>query len=346
MSARTRRRVSEVLTGAASLTFPRARHADARAVRDCAREAVDDAGLRALPRECLSLAMAGLRTRPGEAALDFRRAPWRAALSVLTLPLASTILLVWIFGFIPRYDHWPLGEGWAMLLGGSLLALIGAALRYRWLTAVGATATLVAAAAPYVGYGTDVAIADTPSFFRGWSLDIGAASLLPTLLLVAGGLSLPRRSERSARVVLARVSAGLVPAVIAVAHLWPGPSREPTRIWVYGAPAGSPPKLVVGAPYEYPWIPASRPLITALGIALAVAVVFTWRRASAHPQRALASGLVLASVAYPLAWIGFPSMSVPYWAYEAPYFWAAAALPLMLALTLVRRAGRACAAPG
>jgi hypothetical protein len=49
-----------------------------------------------------------------------------------------------------------------MLLGGSFLAVVGAALRQCWLTALSATATLVAAAAPYAGYGTDVAIAHTP----------------------------------------------------------------------------------------------------------------------------------------------------------------------------------------
>ena len=118
------------LTGLAALTFPRARRGDGRVVRDCAREAVDGAGLRALPRECLSLAMAGLRTPAtrGRASSSGTR-PGATALGVLALPLAATILVVWIFGFVPRYDHWPLGEGWAMLLGGSLLAVVGAALR-------------------------------------------------------------------------------------------------------------------------------------------------------------------------------------------------------------------------
>jgi len=222
MSGRSRRRVSEFLTGVASLTFPRARRADGRVVRDCAREAVDAAGLRALPRECLSLAIAGLGTRPREAALELRHAPWRAALSALPLPLAAATLVVWIFGFIPRYDHWPLGEGWAMLLGGSLLAVVGAALRHRWLTALGATATLAAAAAPYLGYGTDVAIAHTPSFFRGWSVDIGAASLLPALLLVAGALSLSPRPRPPVREVMGRLALGLMPAVVAI-----GPGTRP-----------------------------------------------------------------------------------------------------------------------
>jgi pimeloyl-ACP methyl ester carboxylesterase len=85
---------------------------------------------------------------------------------------------------------------------------------------------------------------------------------------------------------------------------------------------------------------ALRTLLAALGIVLAVIVVVTWRMARKHPDWALASGLVLASVAYPLAWKLFPTASVPYWAYEAPYYWAAAAIPFLLALTLMRRAGR------
>jgi hypothetical protein len=354
MSARGRRRLSEFLTGAASLTFPSTRRADGRVVRDIAREAVDARGLRALPRECLSVAIAGLRTRPREAALELRSAPWRAALSVLTLPLAAAILVVWIFGFIPRYDHWPLGEGWAMLLGGSLLAVIGAALQHRWLPAVGAAATLVAAAAPYFGYGTDVAIAHTPSFFRGWSVDIGAASLLPALLLVAGALSLPPRPRPPLRAVMGRLALGLVPAVVAVVYLLPAPEPEPTRTLMFEAvkPAVGRtvevvgPTVVVGPPYPMPWIWPSRTLVAVLGIALALAVVVTWRRARTHPAPALASGLVLASVAYPLVWVAIRTehLTVPYWAYNGAYPLLLTILPLLLALTLMRRAGRAKAA--
>ncbi len=352
MRGRERRRISELLTGVAALTFPRARRGDGRVVRDCAREAVDIEGLRSLPRECLSLAAAGLRTRPREAALELRQAPWRAALSVLTLPLASTLLVVWIFGFVPRYDHWPLGEGWALLLGGSLLAVIGAALQHRWLTAIGGAAVFVAAAAPYVGYGSKVPGSSiTPSFFYAGSVDIGAASLLPTLLLVAAALSLPRNPARPIRLVLARLALGLVPALVALVHLLPLPEPEPTRI--YTAIPG-PGRTVIeigptfGPPYPYPWIPASRPLIAALGIALAVAVIVTWRRARTHPHHVLATGLVLTSVAYPLVWVTLRTDPVPtpWWLYNGAYPLLLAALPLLLALTLMLRAGRATAAPG
>jgi hypothetical protein len=356
VSARGRRRLTEFLTGVASLTFPRARRADGRVVRDCARDAVDASGLRALPRECLSLALAGLRRRPREAVLELRSAPWREALNVLTLPLAATLLVVWIFGFIPRYDHWPLGEGWAMLLGGSLVAVIGAALRHRWLTAAGAAATLVAAAAPYLGYGTDVAIAHTPSFYRGWSVDIGAASLLPTLLLLAGALSLPTRPRAPVWAVMRRLAVGVVPAIVAVVYLLPAPEPKATRMLVYEAVPpddGSRtvdivgPTVVFGPPYPMPWISPSRTLVAALGIALALALVVTWRRHRANPEHTLATGLVLASVAYPLVWVAtrWEPVPTPIWAYNGVGPLLLAGLPLLVGLALVLRAGRATAAP-
>jgi hypothetical protein len=336
----------EGVTGLASLTFPRTRRADGRVVRDCARDSVDGAGLWALPRECLSLAWAGLRTRPREAVFELRSAPWREALSVLTLPLAATILVVWIFGFIPRYDHWPLGEGWALLLGGSLLAVIGAALQHRWLTAIGGAAVFVAAAVPYVGYGSQVPGSSlTPSFFFAWSVDIGAASLLPTLLLVAAALSLPRRPRASVRTLMARLALGLAPAVVALVHLLPVPEPEPTRIYTATPGPGRGVTVIgptFGPPNPYPWIPSSRPLIAALGIALAVAVVLTRIRARTHPHHVLATGLILTSVAYPVAWvtIRFDPVAAPYWLYNGAYPLLLAALPLLLALVLMRKAGR------
>jgi hypothetical protein len=342
MTGRARRRVSHTLTGLAAITFPKARRSDAHVVRDCAREAVDATSMRALPGESLSLAMAGMRTRIGLAATEFRHAPWRDALTVLALPLAATLLLVWTFGFISRYDHWPLGEGWAMLVGGSLLAVIGAALERRWLTVAGAIAVFVAAASPYVGFGTDVAIADTPSFFQGWSVDIGVASLLPTLLLVAAGLSLRRSPARPASAVHARLAAGLGPALIALVYLFPGPAREPTINWTMSP--GERPELSLGPAYPMPWLPESRPLLRILGLALAVAIVLTWRRARTHPAPALASGLVLLSVAYPLTWVAIRTdlpLPLPYQVYNGAYPLLLAVVPTLLALYLMRRAGRA-----
>jgi hypothetical protein len=344
MTGRAPRRLNHTLTGLATLTFPNPRRNDAHVVRDCARDAVDATGLRALPRESLSLATAGMRTRIGLAATELWHAPWRDALAVLTLPLASTLLLVWTFGFISRYDHWPLGEGWALLLGGSLVAVIGAALQRGRLTAAGAFAVFVAAASPHVGFGTEVAIADTPSFFHGWSVDIGVASLLPTLLLVAAGLSLPRERQ-PLRAGPGRLAAGLAPAVIAAVYLFPGPSREPTITWTHMSP-GEPAELSLGAAYPMPWLPESKPLLRILGLTLAVAVFLAWRTARTRPAWALACGLVLASVAYPLVWVLIRTEPVPtpYWAYNSGYPLLLAVIPLILALWQVRRAARFSAA--
>src|SRR5918996_5781250 len=171
-----KRRLTDAVTSLAAQTFPPSRRADGRVVRDCARDAIDAAGLRAMVRETASVAFAGLRVRWGVSVRDVRQAPWRPALGVLTLPLAAALLCVWTFGFVPRYDHWPLGEGWVLLLGGSLVAVIGAAFAARWVIVLGAAAVFVAAGAPYVGYGTETALSDTPSFFPASGVDLGAAS--------------------------------------------------------------------------------------------------------------------------------------------------------------------------
>jgi len=352
MTARGRRRLNHTFTGLATITFPKARRSDAHVVRDCAREAVDATSMRALPRESLSLAVAGMRTRIGLAATELWHAPWRDALAVLALPLATTLLLVWTFGFISRYDHWPLGEGWALLLGGSLVAVVGAALERGRLVAAGALVVFAVAASPYLGFGTGTDFTGTPSFYHGWGVDIGVASLLPTLLLVAAGLSLRRRPARQAGAAHARLAAGLGPALVAAVYLFPGPSREPTIMMHYSPSTdGSrtlygPPTIELGPPYSMPWIPESRPLLRILGIALAVAVFLAWRTARTRPAWALACGLVLASVAYPLVWalIRTEPVPTPYWAYNSGYPLLLAVIPLILALWQMRRAARFSAA--
>lgn len=322
----TRRRVSDALTSFAAQTFPPSRRADGRVVRDWARDAIESEGLRAMAREPLSLAVAGLRVRLGVARADVLSAPWRAALATITLPLAATLLCVWTFGFVPRYDRWPLGEGWAMLLGGSLVAVVGAALRSRWLTAGGAGAVLVAAAAPYLGFGTEVALNDTPSFFAGSGVDIGAASLLPTLLLVGAALTLPRGHERSVRVVLDRVVLGLLPTAVALIHLLPRGTPERNLVFADQGP-GAAPTVHLGDPYPFPELTESRPLITALGIALLVAVVWSWREARTRPEAALGTALVLLAVAHPVAWVMHGYAVWPY-----------IVVPLTVASALVLRA--------
>jgi hypothetical protein len=301
------RRLTDSVTALAAQTFPPSRRADGRVVRDCARDAIDAAGIRAMVRETISLAFAGLRVRYGVSVRDVRRAPWRPALAVLTLPLAAALLCVWTFGFVPRYDHWPLGEGWVLLLGGSLVAVVGAAFEARWLILLGAAAVFVAAAAPYVGYGTEAALNDTPTFFPASGVDLGAASLIPALLLAGAALSLPRRRERSLRKVLDRLILGLLPTAVALVHLLPREAPEPTVGFVHNElPARGrtvpEPEVVFGPPYPFPELPASEPLLTALGVALLVAVVFSWRVARTRPEVALATALVLVSVAWPLAW--------------------------------------------
>jgi hypothetical protein len=307
----TSRRLSDAVTSLAAQTFPPSRRADGRLVRDGAREAIDADGMRAMARESLSLAVAGLRVRAGVARSDVLHAPWRAALATLALPLAAALLCLWTFGFVPRYDHWPLGEGWILLLGGSLVAVMGAALRSRWAAALGAAVTLAAAVSPHFGYGTEAALADTPSFFAGSGVDVAAASYLPTLLLIAAAWSLPRKPDRSIRVVVDRLALGLLPTAVALIHLLPREKPEPQIGFAYDVPAqgrtiggpGQEPTVIFGDPYPWPWLQESHTLITALGIALLVAVIYAWRTARTRPEAALGTALVLMSVAWPLAWV-------------------------------------------
>ncbi len=202
----TRRGLTDAVTALAAQTFPPSRRTDGRVVRDCARDAIDASGMRAMARETVSVAFAGLRVRYGVSVRDVREAPWRRALSVLTLPLAAALLCVWTFGFVPRYDHWPLGEGWALLLGGSLLAVVGAALEARWVILVSALAVFAAAGAPYVGRGTEAALNDT-------------ADLLPR---VRGG---PRGGLAAAGSAAGRIRAGPAAQAAAERAAGGGPPR-------------------------------------------------------------------------------------------------------------------------
>jgi hypothetical protein len=260
---------------------------------------------------------------------------------MLPLPLAAALLCLWTFGFVPRYDHWPLGEGWIVLLGGSLVAVIGAAFRSRWLTAIGAAATFAAAVSPHLGFGTEVAIADTPSFFQGSGVDLGAASLLPTLLLVAAAWTLPRKPDRTVGGVLDRLVLGLLPTAVALIHLLPREKPAPQIGFAYdtlppqGRTIGGPghePRVIFGDPYPMPWLTESKPLITALGVALLVAVVFSWRAARTRPEAALGTALVMASVAWPLAWV-----------LHGYAVWPHILVPLVVATALTLRAANAAA---
>jgi hypothetical protein len=339
-----KRRTIDRLTALAARAYPAGRRSDAQVVRDCARDSIDVDGIRVLMRELVSLVATGLRVRLGLAGRDLWHAPWRDALGALTLPLAATLLVVWIFGFVPRYDHWPPGEGWAMLLGGSLLAVVGAALRSRWLTVLGALAVFVAAISPHFGYGTEAALADTPSFFDGGpgAVDFGLASLLPILLLIAGGLSLPRAPARARRSIARRLSLGLLPAAAALLLLLALPDPHPGYVFEALPPIDGSRTvrhvLVGEAPrYPMPWIWHAETLANLLGIALFTALAVTWSRARNHPAAALATGLVLASIAYPFVWVGMQRLPLPYWNYNTWPTVAYAALPGIAGLILMRR---------
>ena len=87
---------------------------------------------------------------------------------------------------------------------------------------------------------------------------------------------------------------------------------------------------MLGPPYldaVAPAVEAARCAI--LGLALAVAIVVTWRKARTHPAPALASGLVLLSVAYPLVWVLLRTDPVPtpWWLYNGAYPLLLAAVP-------------------
>ena len=84
-------------------------------------------------------------------------------------------------------------------------------------------------------------------------------------------------------------------------HLLPRPKPEPTPITTMTGP-GQDPIFEWGPPCPYPWIPESEPLVTGLGLALLVAVAYSWGAARRRPEAALATALVLVSVAYPVAW--------------------------------------------
>ena len=132
----------------------------------------------------------GSKTSPTD-----RSRVWLACSIAVAAVTAGGIVLL---GFrVANEGEEPPGLNWWFVTWfcvGLAYSVVGAALERGRLVATGALAVLVAAASPFLGFGVgDQSMSSlTPTFFRGWSVDIGAASLLPTLLLVAAGLSLPR----------------------------------------------------------------------------------------------------------------------------------------------------------
>jgi hypothetical protein len=198
---------------------------------------------------------------------------------------------------------------------------------------LGAAAVFVAAGAPYVGRGTEADAPGTPTFFYAWGVDLGATSLLVVVLLVGAALSLPRGARKSALPAAGRLLLGLMPTAFALLHLLPRPEPEPTRIMTMTEP-GQEPILSWGPPYPCPWIPESEPLLTALGLALLVAVAYSWGAARTSPEVALATALVLVTVAWPLAWT-----------MHGYAVWPHIVIPLGAALALTLRAAHAAHRP-
>ena len=159
-------------------------------------------------------------------------------------------------------------------------------------------------------------------------------SLIPALLLAGAALSLPRQRERSLRTVLDRLVLGLLPTAVTLIHLLPRDPPQRTIGFAYNDPpeAGRlpDPDAMFSPPYPFPQLTESKALLTALGVGLLVAVVFSWRAARARPEAALATALVLVSVAWPLAW-----------RMHGYAVWPHIVVPLSAALALTLRAAHA-----
>lgn len=97
-------------------------------------------------REAAGLLRGGMAERVRIRWRGLVRAPWRAALARLALPLAVVHLAVWTAGIAQFGDPFPLGKWWMLVLGGSALGVIGAALRWRAVATIGAVGVLVALA--------------------------------------------------------------------------------------------------------------------------------------------------------------------------------------------------------
>lgn len=143
------------------------------------------------------------------------RAPWRPALRRLALPLAAIHLAVWATGIAGIFDPLPLGKWWTLVLGGSALALVGAALRRRAVAMIGSLGVLAALAArgldAYLN-GTDASGAHFSSYIGSTEVDLDSAMFPAALLLVLAAAALPRRRELSTPAFVRLVGAAL-PAV-------------------------------------------------------------------------------------------------------------------------------------
>jgi len=191
--------------------YPRARRArDGEVLCDLAGEL--SAG-RGVAREALGLLRGGLAARAGELA-GRTRAPWGEALRRLALPLAALGAAIWLPG-AARLGTLDLGLLWTALVAGSVLALAGAAA--RWRPAALAGSLLVLAALLLDGLRTG--IGDTPrttvldATLGGLAVDLYAAWLPAAVVLVAAALALPGSRELRPREVGVRVTLGALPVL-------------------------------------------------------------------------------------------------------------------------------------
>ena len=244
MTARARRRLNHTITGIATITFPKARRSDALVVRDCAREAVDATNMRALPRESLSLVMAGMRTRIGLAATEFRHAPWRDALAVLAPPAGghapAGLDLRLHLALRPLAARGGLGPAAGRLAGGGG--------RRRARASVGSRRPALSSSSPPRPRPTSASGPERTSPARRASTTAGASTsgwhrCSQRCCSWPPGSACARSPAPAASAIFARLAAGLAPALVAAVYLFPGPSREPTIVMDLHVARAEPPRL-------------------------------------------------------------------------------------------------------
>lgn len=233
-------------------------------------------------REAAGLIRGGLVERLRLRWRGLVRAPWRPALRRLALPLAAIHLAVWATGIAGVFDPLPLGKWWTLVLGGSVLALIGAALRWRAVAAVGALGVFAALAAQgSANYLSPTGgLTHFSSGIGSTALDLDAAMFPAALVLVAASVALPARPELSTAALVRLLSAAL-PAV---------------GLWLVARP-GEP-----GLPE--PGIPEPGGLLVAALLALAaVAVAWCAYRRRRDPAAGVLGAAILAAAAPEAVWL-------------------------------------------
>jgi hypothetical protein len=128
----------------------------------------------------------------------------------------------------------------------------------------------------------------------------------------------------------------LAPAAAAAIALLPASRPQATYGWCHSRP-GAEPELVVGPPYELPWLPPSRVLRRG-----ARGRVDRDLDACPHAARSCTGERARARERRLPARLGHrPQRRIrAYWAYQGGYLWLVTIVPLLVAVALARRAGR------